>query len=403
MKYLRLIFLAFVLFCIGYAVKGAVYTVSDGTMTVTENTETHVVTVTWAFGRRDDGGGDPDNWYTGGSIIKTDANGSNTNLGTAFNEHSVHSGWGSSPWTVTGSTTFTRDPNSWYRVRIYKSNDANVFLENNATWWAPDPVTEKRVRIAGTHTGERPIRLVLRSGESDVVGSIDVQPGASYDQTFTVTEAQETAGLHLDTFVQDSFQDGVWVQKETFDTATATKVGTAEVSGVTLPAGGIPDASWEAYSNRGPSSAAPSASTSSTSAWTASNVTTTTTDQERLDKATYREGVDKLERVLQGKASEVPSAPTTPGTPAFTAPANPNRLASKLPTAPTIAAPSAPVTAITVALEIPGITVAPVTIDFDRPGFSGPVSIFRGIMLAVMSLIYLVLSIRTVRGAFAGK
>jgi len=402
MKYLRLIFLGFVLFCIAYAVKGAVYTVSDATATVTENMETHNVTVTYALGRRDDGGGDPDNWYTTLSIIAVPGDGLHTNLGTAVNVHSVQSGWGSSPWTVTGTTTFARNPDQWYRVRIAKWNDANALIQDNMSWWAPDPETEKRVRVAGTHTGERPIRIVLRSGESDIIGSIDVQPGASYDQTFTVTDAQETAGLHLDTFVQDTFQDGVWVQKDTFDPATATKIGSEEVSGVVLPPGGIPDAPHEAYSNRGPSSAAPTATTSSTSAWTSSNVTTTTTDQERLDKSTYREGVDKLERVLQGKTSDVPAAPTATGTPVFTAPTNPNRLVSKLPSVPSVTAPT-PVTAITVSLQIPGITVAPVTIDFDRPGFSGPVSIFRSIMLGVMTLIYLILSIRTVRGAFAGK
>jgi hypothetical protein len=401
MKYLRLVFFAFVVFCVGYLLKGQSASVvsvdhwgpTTGTVTVSpveydsENNRVRyeLVSKPWSGA-----GGWSGAWgalYDVRAVLTPEAGGTSNVLTTVG--QSVWLGASSNPWKI--------------YLQGYWSLAGWIGNIEGQTVFTVNPVQDvKRVRIAGTHTGERPIRLVFRSGASDVIGTIDVQPGAVYDETFTVTPAQDAAGLHLDTFVQDSFQDGVWVQNETFDPGTATKVGSDEVSAVTLPPEGIPDASWQAYSNRGPSSSAPTAETSITGSWTASNYTSTTVDAERLDKATYREGVDKLEKALNGKASEVPAPPTAQGAPVFTAPSNPNRLENKLPSVPTVTAPT-PVTAITVALEIPGITVAPITIDFDRPGFSGPVSVFRAILLGVMTLIYLVLSIRTVRGAFAGK
>jgi len=136
------------------------YNVSGGSVSFSENSTTHLVTATFALMRRDDGSEDPDNYYTGFSVIRTDANGSNTNLGIIFNESSVQAGWGASPWTVTGSLQFTRTTSAWYRVRVYKTMDVgNVVVENNVAWILPDTVPPEAQSAPATALKSKPLNV----------------------------------------------------------------------------------------------------------------------------------------------------------------------------------------------------------------------------------------------------
>jgi len=42
-------------------------------------------------------------------------------------------------------------------------------------------------------------------------------------------------------------------------------------------------------------------------------------------------------------------------------------------------------------------------VDFTQPPYAGPIAIFRGILIGLLTLVFFVVSVYTIKGAFAGK
>lgn len=78
---------------------------------------------------------------------------------------------------------------------------------------------------------------------------------------------------------------------------------------------------------------------------------------------------------------------------------------NKLPTAPTLSSLTN-VSTVTISFEIPVPGGAPIavskSVDFSQPPYSGPISVFRGLLSALLTLTYFLMSFWAVRSAFAG-
>lgn len=120
-------------------------------------------------------------FYTGLSIIEVPENGSNTNIATIHNEHSIHTGWGSSPWTVIWNNIWSRNPAKWYRVRLYKSLDNNTIVDTNVIWLGPVPYSVTVNIPANTSTG--PIRYAVMQGGEQIAQHSTLPGDAAYEMT----------------------------------------------------------------------------------------------------------------------------------------------------------------------------------------------------------------------------
>jgi len=122
----------------------------------------------------------------------------------------------------------------------------------------------------------------------------------------------------------------------------------------------------------------------------------------------YREGVDKLAKLMEGDAQTVPVALATPTSQIAAANVSGynSKSYSKLPTAPTLGALGSAST-VTISFEVPkmegGNIVVSKTIDFSAAPYSGPIAVFRGVLVVLLTLTYYLLTFFTVRSAFAGK
>jgi len=143
--------------------------------------------------------------------------------------------------------------------------------------------------------------------------------------------------------------------------------------------------------------------------------TAATPDADRLDKATYKQGVAKILSQLQvqtkaltettvtvppgAKDPATQSAGWDPGTKDLAA-----MVEGKLPVAPTIVTTMSTVSAFTINLDIPklggGTITFNKTIDFGAAPYATPVAVFRGICLVLLTLSFFLLVFWTVRGAF---
>ncbi len=74
-------------------------------------------------------------------------------------------------------------------------------------------------------------------------------------------------------------------------------------------------------------------------------------------------------------------------------------LGDLLPSMPSVSAPTSAETTFSVNIQIPG--TSPVRLDFDLANYSGPISMFRGILAAALTLIFFFLAVKTIREAFA--
>jgi len=304
---------------------------------------------------------------------------------------------------VEGDVTITAG--QWYRIYAAVLNSSNQIMANSGgtgAWGmldfqAPTTLTALKIKVTVNNPLNTP--LIVR-GVHPVDGQlfqITLQPGDTFSGTYTVTTSAPVAISYAIPGVQT---DGnLW----TYDPTDLTDVGFVDAGSVTPEQVNV---SADPTPTPLPNAATitPNAtpqSITTKNVWSHSSTVTNEAGTSDFTVAAYREGVDKLVNAIEGPSagSVTLSTPTTawnPDTAVVTA------AIAKLPQLPNITAPSA-VHAISVTIPMPGIGNKTMTVDFAEAPFAGPIAIFRGLMLVVLTLMYFFMSFKAIRGAFAGS
>ena len=131
--------------------------------------------------------------------------------------------------------------------------------------------------------------------------------------------------------------------------------------------------------------------------------TAATLDSERLDKATYREGVDKivaeLKRTIPTENVDPPSAADASALEGKPEASQVTGILAKIPPMLSVTAPDT-VTSFSVTFDIPEVGDKTMTVDLTK--YATGISVFRAICSAVLALLFWWAVVVTVRGAFAG-
>lgn len=164
----------------------------------------------------------------------------------------------------------------------------------------PPPPPPQGVRASGTNTSQNEVKYQWRDQNGNLLHEQIVAPGASYDVAFdvpgNVTQVQQTA------LVKAQFQDDIWVVDDDWNPDSAAPVGNPITPTQTENPASLPPTQQPSPTGI-PTAAPPSATTAGTGVWTQ---TSGTVDTERLDKNTYRQGVDKITAAIDklGKGTQ---------------------------------------------------------------------------------------------------
>jgi len=378
-------------------------TASHGRSTVTRLTSS-TFSVTWS---PSGAGGFPSDWCT------TQHTAYATGSGTAVFDSSTV------PLTG-GSTTFTCSAGNWFRIvdRTYVSGDAfdTVFYYQNTS-------TPKKKNIETfTNTRDYAVRYVYFNDATDAVlkDSGTVAPGATADMTF---EYDSTVTLKRRIFVPADFSDGGWVEATLDTNPTPDPDDPSTVAGPNTtqtaeyyPPGAAPTTPTNSTVTPSNTPASLAITPGSQTVWTP---TTNTTDNERLDKATYRVGVDKINDKLgevKTKLTEIKTALTTDTgtTTAPEIPADPAETEAMTIPTPNVASvlpdpmedlftgSFTSVTAVSANMTIPAFLSVPSTSwnwSYDFSEHETLITVIRNFLKFVLVVEFFLLSTRTVRGA----
>jgi len=178
---------------------------------------------------------------------------------------------------------------------------SNIILANNSVWFGG--AADYKIRTMGTNNSDQTIRIGYVDASGDSVLDITVQPGESWDETVVVNEADGPFTPVIAT--QGQFSDGVWFSVPIED-ATPVPTGSPVSPSTADP---VPETSTVVYNVTNNTvnnntiinnQSTPNSPGGGGSPWLAPSGGTV--DTERLDKTTFRQGVDKLEVAI--KASE---------------------------------------------------------------------------------------------------
>lgn len=360
-------------------------------------------------------------YYVAQFYLSSDGGATNTNW--IYNGYFSHN-----------SATATHSIGTYTHWRVWVGdleNGTNADLGHIDTGWQPiaDEEEPYRVRSTGTNNSDQEIRVGMVDNNGDTIFDIIVQPGESWDETHEVDEADGPFTPVIAT--RNEFSDGVWLAVDLED-ADPTPAGPAVPPSQEDP---IPGESTVVQNitnqtvnnvniNNNPSPNSPSNNDSTP--WV--NPTPATVDNERLDKATYKQGVDKIETAIKQGTKDVVKEVKKQGEDTVeaieslldaTAPSIGDVAAGPLPD-PVDPLPSPNVVAGEGAIpEVPdfftGTLSAETTITaeldmfgdtydwtLDLTDYDEPIEIVRGVLTTILFVMFFLLLVRTARGAVAG-
>jgi len=302
-------------------------------------------------------------------------------------------------------------------------------LPNRWVWWnindgvqhivLPPYVAEspKSVHIVYKNTSNQIVnfRVVDAANPSTIIESGPLNPGVTYDRVIELPTGVN--GVVFLILVDNVNNDGpVWVEdpghvSEFVASGTITGVtGTPTQTNVPPPPN-MPTAPVNPNDNPFPLPGSGEVVRPGRPApWTNPSGLTPAVEGSRSDMTiqAYREGIDKLEKSIEGSPTKVPdalAAPTSRISDTAIASAN-TKMLSKLPTAPSLTSLT-PAGVISIDFSIPkpdgGSFEVHKTVNFTEAPYAAPIAIFRALLTALVTLAYFMLTFYTIRGAFAGK
>lgn len=195
------------------------------------------------------------------------------------------------------TNSFAAAPGQWLKIFAYIATSPGSMQEPtnfNPTYWRVPPNDE--FRMTGTNTAGVPMKIKVYSTQTDAElwDSGVIQPGGSYDSGTQMLPAGTTQ-FYYKTFSDVGFSDGVWAETGSYGQVGPTS---SSYAGGDTSSGG---ATYPAYVPPLPGSNAPTSSTKNNIAAWAPTVSTGSVSgdtRDLLDKATYKQGIDKVASIL---------------------------------------------------------------------------------------------------------
>jgi len=344
---------------------------------------------------------------TGTTIIDTGTGGAASASGTG-----TVTGVNNGDWFLTAARVLNFATSSvidgpvyqWMQVQDIQLYKYYVKFTNNSAFPA-------RYKLVGTAvpSGE----IVEWDGTSThplgTLTGVLLQPGESYIATIAAdgTKIQDVEVVY--TVEGVDFTDGQWIVSE----GAVTAVKGVDVSGSVGQLASIPveDTVTPPQPNDVPSSVpvTPPATPQTSPGTTLWKSTTDSLPADLLTKSVYREGVDKTVEKLDAIKKAIEGTAVSPQNLDSSAPEGwaPSAKKSdvlaavaKLPQAPAVTMPGEASTAFALSFVPPGMS-APVTMNVDFTDYSGPISVFKGIVRGVLAIWFFFITIRAIREAFA--
>lgn len=379
--------------------------VPDGSLSWTLNPTTHLWTFTYSLGRVDNPGSDPADYYTSYSVRRVDPT-THVSIGDAsITRNSVESGWGASPWHVTGTASFTMNPTYVYKIRIVQVKDDNVTFMGDQSFFTDSLAKKVLIKIPINKT-DFPITYKLMQ-DGVQVGSVTLQPGEGLLQemtvpsTSTVTVVSSTTGI--------GFDGNTWVVEESMVTEqevgqiTPTEGGTPPESNIASPT--LPESQNPAVNPINDPANPDTVNTNKNKPiWKPAEEQVAGEQTNLLTIEAYREGVEKLvdaktptglgeeEAVVEGENVELRTVNTEEILPS---------------TAPNFF-PETPGTSSTISATLPSITAGGKTwpahsFSINLADYSTAITWFRSICSLALWIGFFILCVNTARGAGADK
>jgi len=323
----------------------------------------------------------------------------------AFNNHSGPT-TGTFSWNVPGDIAHGK----WLVVNCYDINVSTIGGHIYGKYQIPasldDPPT-KTIHVSYNNTSGVPVKIKLMRDNGvdtpDQVGSTyTVAPGTLFGQTISGLDGSYEYSLVA--YVEGyELTDGTWfevedgVQETTIAVPSENIVDEGGDAPPPLDLSGLVDTPQQ-----GP------AGPQTSGVW---KPATDTVDTARLDKTTYREGVDKQISFLKGIKEALTDSKSASGpstlTPGETEAEMPSVAGGFLPSAPTLFSGSfSNVHVISADLEIPsmlGSSAVSMDWTFDFEDYSTAVGIMRGVLSFVLCVSFFILCVRAVRGSSASE
>lgn len=204
-------------------------------------------------------------------------------------------GWGYSP-TVTPYSGARSIPSGSTAMRIRgKTLNNDLTLEMEVSLDPNAPVN--KMRMFYNNDKDYPVKLALVNAQGTVLASMTVQPKSGNTLTYTVPNGVDPATLKWELYVPATFGDGGWVSTP----LPNTKVSEGAANSTSVPPTSEPPTQNIPQPTNAPGTGGNTSTTINNynSVWNSTNASTATSQTTALDKSTFREGVDKLERAIK--------------------------------------------------------------------------------------------------------
>lgn len=308
-----------------------------------------------------------------------------------------------------GSMTITGGAGAWYRLYCI-GPDASDPSTRDASYsqWHAVVETVKRVKISYLNNQDYGVNLKLvdHANPATTVTTFTLAAHAGMIEVVTLPSGVDA----VDLLVEVPGIELVGTSWMLVEGAVTSRPTTSNVAGTPTPAtpptttvpepSGLPGAS----SSTTPGVTPPTAPRPPV--WT---TTTNTVDGDRLDKATYREGTNKLIEEMIGTPIVVSPLAAPKDSDAVWQPASTlnSVVISKLPAPPTINTSLTESHSISIHFTVPKLSggefVVEKSVDFSAAPYSGPIAVFRGLQLVLITIVFYLACFWAVRGAFASK
>lgn len=198
-----------------------------------------------------------------------------------------------------GSTSVTMTPSTgWMQIYAETSyNGGSPATVSQIKWVQAGPMASEFIRFKDTNTKEVSMRIVSKDKNGLTLwDSGEILPGQPYDSgSIDVTGKTPTT---YDVFYKGEFADGIWSQTGSGD-FPSTPANEIPQPGPTPSPTPPPAITQPLPSPLPPAPQANQNTVSNTNLSIWGQPTAATTDNERLDKLTYKQGIDKLDSTLK--------------------------------------------------------------------------------------------------------
>lgn len=291
-----------------------------------------------------------------------------------------------------GSYDFNLTEGQDYDWKLYEHYQANPNNERASLMLTAGSAQQKKVTVSLFNSRDVPVKYRAQQGET-VLGEVTLQPNTGIIQQF-YTYSDDPVQIYEQ--VDDLYFDGTsWSLVEGAVTTKQVKDGLTPV-----PSNQTQQPTTVAQSTEIPKQVSPTPPPPTAPVWkpVAAN-TNPAAQSDLLTNPVFREGIDKIVSELKGEAVTPSTFTQENAVTTSMAKTAVDSILPRLPAMPTITAPQA-VGIYSWNMKVPGMA-GTYAVVIDLTPWETPIGIFKGIVTAVMALMFFFMTLRAIKEAFA--